>query len=165
MTKELRAKIKTRSEGVIEALYKDLNSVEELRGYNIVSVIGYSFCDGKMVLVWSDRKGTWAPPGGGVEIGESVRQAIEREIKEETNMQIIKCELLGVQENFWSRGVEAQARFVCSVKPFGKFVSDPGGDIDKIELIDPTESKKYFDWGHIGEYVLERALFKLKKIR
>jgi ADP-ribose pyrophosphatase YjhB (NUDIX family) len=165
MTKELRAKIRTRSEGLIEAIYRDIDGQEELKGFNIVSVIGYAFCDGKMVLVWSDKKGTWAPPGGGVETGENVYQAIEREIMEETNMHIVKCELLGVQENYWSRGTEAQARFVCTVQPCGDFVSDPGGDIDKIELIDPANAKKYFDWGHIGEHVLDRALIKLKRLK
>jgi 8-oxo-dGTP diphosphatase len=40
----------------------------------------------------------WAPPGGGIEYGESVLQALEREFKEETNLSISAKELLFVAE-------------------------------------------------------------------
>ena len=40
-------------------------------------------------------KGTWAPPGGGVNLGETVYDAGKREVLEETG---IECEIEGVQE-------------------------------------------------------------------
>ena len=40
-------------------------------------------------------KGTWAPPGGGVDLGETVYDAGKREVLEETG---IECEIEGVQE-------------------------------------------------------------------
>jgi len=44
---------------------------------------------------WSDR---FVCPGGGVEIGESREQALEREIKEETGMQVQNIEFLAAMD-------------------------------------------------------------------
>jgi len=52
----------------------------------------------------------------------------------------------------------SQTRSVCIVEPFGPFTNDPDGDITKIELIDPANYKKYFDWGEIGDHIMQRAL-------
>lgn len=40
-------------------------------------------------------KGTWAPPGGGIKLGETVYDAGKREVFEETG---IECEIEGIQE-------------------------------------------------------------------
>jgi hypothetical protein len=47
---------------------------------------------------------------------------------------------------------------VCIVEPDGAFVCDPDGDITKIELINPKDYKKYFDWGEIGDHIMQRSL-------
>jgi hypothetical protein len=44
------------------------------------------------------------------------------------------------------------------VEPYGPFTSDPDGDVTEIRLIDPADYKKYFDWGEVGERIMERAL-------
>jgi 8-oxo-dGTP diphosphatase len=47
--------------------------------------------DGRILLVKrgsSPGKGLWAPPGGLVELGETIREAAEREILEETGITI-----------------------------------------------------------------------------
>lgn len=43
-------------------------------------------------------KPIWMPPGGGVEPGESLEQTLIREIKEETDLQINKKQLLWIYE-------------------------------------------------------------------
>lgn len=38
------------------------------------------------------------------------------------------------------------------------FVSDPAGSVTEIKLVDPADYRQYFDWGEIGDRILERAL-------
>jgi len=94
----------------------------------------------------------------GVEKGESYRDATIREIKEETNMRVISLKILGYQEIHESNGsIARQTRSVCVVEPYGDFESDPDGDIDSIQLVDPENFKQYVDWGIIGDHLLKRA--------
>jgi ADP-ribose pyrophosphatase YjhB (NUDIX family) len=114
------------------------------------------------VVVYAENKGYWTPPVGGVESGEGVSEAVRREVKEETNMRVVKELLIGCQDIFEPQGIVSQTRSVCLVEPYGPFVSDPDGDITEIALIDPKDYKKYFDWSKIGDHVMARAL-ELKK--
>ena len=51
-----------------------------------------------------------------------------------------------------------QTRSFCIVEPYGDFVSDPDGDITEIKLIDQRDYKQYFDWGKVGDRIMERAI-------
>jgi len=73
-------------------------------------------------------------------------------------MKVLKQRFIGCQDISEPKGVVSQARSVCIVEPYGPFVSDPDGEATKIELIDPKDYKKYFDWGEIGDHIMQRAL-------
>ena len=109
-------------------------------------------------MVYAAKKGYWTPPGGGIENGESHEEAVIREVKEETNMKVLKQKLIGYQDVYEKDRIVRQTRSVCVVEPYGPFVSDPDGDITEIKLIDPKDYKKYFDWGEIGDRIMERAI-------
>lgn len=65
--------------------------------------------EGKLFLVKSHKfKDKYMVPGGKVEVGESIKDNLIREIKEETNMDIYDIEFIGVQEmifdeSFWKK--------------------------------------------------------------
>ena len=70
---------------------KEPQAGREYRALPRVGVGAIVIRDGRILLVKrgsSPGKGLWAPPGGLVELGETVREAAEREILEETGITI-----------------------------------------------------------------------------
>ncbi len=64
-----------------------------------LTVDGIIIIDGKLLLIKRGRdpfKGQYALPGGFVEIGERVEEAVEREAKEETGLDTEVRDLIGV---------------------------------------------------------------------
>jgi 8-oxo-dGTP diphosphatase len=57
--------------------------------------------DGKMLLVNTRRTGKYFFPGGAVEVGESLEEALQREVKEETGLEIEVGDLFQFRENFF----------------------------------------------------------------
>jgi 8-oxo-dGTP pyrophosphatase MutT (NUDIX family) len=139
----------------LPVVYRDIDSLEDLESRSVKAVHAYCFYKDMFVIVYS--KGSWTPAGGSVEKGESPEQAIVREVREETNMKVLKHAFLGYQDIFDVNGVITQTRSVCIVESYGDFISDPDGDITEIKLIEPSRYKEYFDWGIIGDHLMERA--------
>ncbi len=55
--------------------------------------------EGKVLLIKRGRPpllGEWSIPGGAMELGETVREAVVREVREETGLVVEAVELLGV---------------------------------------------------------------------
>lgn len=144
----------------LQTLYRDLDSYNELNGVRVKGVHAFCFHGEKLVIVYSESKGYWTPPGGGVEPGETVEGAIVREVQEETNMRVLKQKIIGLFEISEPGGAVFQARSTCIVEPIGPFIADacPEGDVTEIKLIDPKDIKQYFDWGEVGDHILDRAL-------
>lgn len=155
---EIKSTLTNRLGQVLDVVYNDINSELDLGEKKIQAVHAYCFFGDKLVVVYSDEKGYWTPPGGAVEEGEDVRTAVRREVKEETNMNVLKHRFIGCQDITEEKGVVSQTRSVCIVEPHGPFLEDPDGDITKIELIDPEDYKKYIGWGEIGDHIMKRAL-------
>jgi ADP-ribose pyrophosphatase YjhB (NUDIX family) len=149
----------------LKVTYRDIDDEKELGDRKVRGVHAYCFCGGKLVIVYAEGKGYWTLPGGGVEPGESITEAVTREVLEETNMRVIKQELIGYQDIFEPDKINTQTRHICLVEPIGEFESDPDGDVTEIKLVDPKDLKQYFDWGVVGNRLLERALEKLSKLK
>jgi len=154
-----------RSGQILDLVYHDADDEKELGDRKVSGVHAYCFYNSKLVIVYVEAKGYWTPPGGGVEAEESISEAVAREVLEETNMRVIKQELIGYQDIFEPNGINTQTRSVCMVEPVGDFVSDPDGDITEIKLIDPEDYKKYFDWGVAGDRLMKKALGKVSKFK
>ncbi|MCL5782208.1 MAG: NUDIX hydrolase [Patescibacteria group bacterium] len=155
---EIKSTLKNRAGQILDVVYRDMNQESDLGDRKVQGVHAYCFCKDKLVVVYATNKGYWTPPGGGVEKDEGIRAAVRREVKKETNMDVIRQRLIGFQDIGEPQGIVTQTRSVCIVEPYGPFTNDPDGDITAIKLIDPKDYKQYFDWGEIGDHLMNRAL-------
>lgn len=134
--------------------YYELGNYDHLDFKKIQQIYGVCFYQDQMVIVLNGKKKTWGLVGGKPENGENIEQAFEREVQEESNMQVLKWRPIGVQEVTDPDGNNYyQLRVACKVKLLG--------DCDSRKFIDPNDYKTYFDWGAIGDQIINRA-FQIK---
>ncbi|MFH1454857.1 MAG: NUDIX hydrolase [bacterium] len=138
--------------------YHECDSFGHLLSKKVTQAYGVCFVGDKIVIVYSSKNNHWILPGGSIEKGETFEECLKREIKEESNMRVISFMPIGYQEVRIEGRILNQLRYFCIVEPYGDFISDPDGSITKIKLIDPRDYKQYFDWGEIGDKIMERAI-------
>jgi 8-oxo-dGTP pyrophosphatase MutT (NUDIX family) len=140
--------------------YSDTDSFIDLDINKCTQTYAVCFCEGKMVIGFGGKKNSWGLIGGTIEKGERLEQTLRREIKEESNMEILSYKPIGYQKVTDTRDNSFfyQLRYVALVTPYGPFIADPDDSITEIKLIDPADYKQYFDWGNIGDRIIERAL-------
>lgn len=162
---EIKSKyINDKGEKLFDVVYSEAHPLIDLDNKILQGVRAFCFCGDKMVLV-EQRKNHWIPPGGGIEPGETFEEAVIREVKEETNMKVVSQTYIGYIDSHELQGIKRQTRSFCIVEPYGDFVCDPDGDITEIKLIDPKEYKKYFDWGEIGDRIMQIAFKHLSETK
>jgi len=105
---------------------------------------------GKVFLVTSPEwKGKYVIPGGHIELGETIEQALKREIKEETNLNIFDIKFITLQEFIFGEEFHERRHFIfldyaCKTKTTNVALNEEGSDyiwttLDKaLEL--PVES-------------------------
>ena len=140
--------------------YEDCDHFSGLPQEKIQAVCAFSFYGNKFVLVKNDPH--WEPVAGHVEKGESPEEALVREIKEESNMKVLKYYPIGY---LYIREVDIyQAQYLCLVEPYGPFVSDPDGGVTANILVDFSDIPKYLDKGDTSNLTLDRCWSVFKKI-
>lgn len=99
----------------------------------------------------SDKEELWGLPGGAVEIGESIDEAVIREVKEETGLNVTVEHLIGVYSKYFAtypNGDKAQSicyLFKCNIV---------SGDL-KVDN-EETFDLRFFDRNNIPKLFLEQ---------
>jgi nucleoside triphosphatase len=101
---------------------------------------------GEALLVRSHKWGSKLTiPGGHVEVGEGLVDALRREVKEEVGLEIFDIKFLTVQEaifssEFWKKKHFIFFDYVCRCR--GERVRVDGDEIQSFRWLDPREAMK-----------------------
>jgi 8-oxo-dGTP diphosphatase len=107
-----------------------------------LSVSGVVIHDGKLLLVRRpDPDGSWAIPGGRVEEGESLVEALQREIMEETGLQISVGALVGFAERIGRPGHQVIMSFFALWGGDGRAVA--ASDASEVAWVPLSEVESF----------------------
>lgn len=142
--------------------YFDCDDFNVLPQDKISQCYAIAFHGDKFLIVNNTAKaGQYTPVGGTVEPGENPDETLKREIQEESNMKVTSFRPIGYQLVSDTTGVQKpyyQLRYFAIVEPIGPFIADPAGKVTEIVHCTKEDYKKYFDWGKIGDRIIERAM-------
>ncbi len=129
----------------------------------VVGVGGVVVRDGAVLLVQRAREpleGQWTIPGGGVEVGETLKEAVARELKEETGLEVRVLELVDAFERIVPDDT-GRARFhyvlldyLC--EPLGGELR-ASSDVRDVAWVRPEDFSRY-QLNEKGAAVCEKAL-------
>lgn len=103
-------------------------------------------------------EGSWALPGGFVEVGESVEKAAVREVEEETGLKVRLVSLVGVysQPGRDPRGHNVSVAYLAQRVEHDSGSLEAGTDASGASLVDPDSVSLAFDHRDIVRDALSR---------
>ncbi len=123
----------------------------KLRGRTVAAIM--EFPNNKILLVKRKTvvfKDYWALPGGRVDAGETVEQAVVREVKEETGLDVkIERKIGEYHESGVQDGIEYDYYPACFlVKPIKGNIKRQEAEIKEIMLVDPKDIPEKLAFKH-----------------
>ncbi len=99
----------------------------------------------------SPGKGKWTVPGGLVELGERIEQAVIREVKEETGLDVVEPRLVDVV-NYVSLGEKGSVKYHFVIVDY--LVNVKGG---KPRAASDADALKWVPFNEVEEYDLTKS--------
>ena len=110
--------------------------------------------DGRVLVIQRRDNGHWEPPGGILELGETFEQGVQREVFEETGVQVNVDRLTGIYKNM-KRGIVALVYRCSTTAGYPRISSEATSvrwvDRDQIDdLMSPAYAARIHDAFHAG---------------
>ena len=117
--------------------------------------------EGKVLIVKETDRDWWDIPGGGLDHGESIKEALIRELHEEVGFSgDLEYEPIDVGEPHILEHLKLyQMRLTLLVRP-DNFNFQPGVDGDEVKFIEPIEFKDSEIWTERGVYAYSQLAIK-----
>lgn len=142
-----------------DVVYIHTETFDSIPDKLILKAHAVCFYDNKILLVNHSEWDIWSIPGGTRNENESIDQTLAREIKEETNCEVLDFKPISYQKIISPDGnTHYRLQYICNVKPLGEFEADSAGSVCKIIWIDPENFKEYIEKKEIRKAVLQRAV-------
>ncbi len=120
--------------------------------------------EGKLFLMSSHKwRGKWVVPGGHIELGERMEDALRREVKEETNLEIRDIEFVCFQEfvydeRFWKRCHFLFFDFACRTDSTDVQLNDEAQEYAWVTVDEALKMPvEHYTAVAIGEYLKKNA--------
>lgn len=155
-------------ESIIQGIFPDISISENFITkdnpneipYYILSVSGYiTNQDNEVLLIRTNwRSDTWELPGGQVEKGETLIEALKREIKEETGIDVKILGVTGIYSNL-SRNI---LNIVFRGVPIGGTLNSDSHETLDVKFVQLTKNNfdSYIKRLHIKEKILDAKKFR-----
>lgn len=136
---------KNKSGWILQDFLK-VNEADIARYENVTGAFAILYIGKKVLLGYNDWRGQWELPAGGIQKGETARQAAIRELKEETHQENNDLHFAGLAKVQKPNGTICyQAIFVAPHKELTPFVKCEGDEMEKILLWDRKQAIGYID--------------------
>lgn len=126
--------------------YLDVNESDICKYPNITGSYAILIINDKFVIGFNSWRNQWEFPSGGIEEGETARQAAVRELYEETHQKNEELIFKGLIKAEDPNGIiKHQAIFVCYQDELSPFIHEENDEMEKIYLWDMKEDIGYVD--------------------
>lgn len=109
-------------------------------------------------LVDAHQGGKWEFPGGKVEKGESVAQALARELKEEINIDVLSCQPLMVVNHTYSQDNGTDKKVTLEIFIVDNYIGEPSAQEGQGEGWFSLDELQKLDFPKANDVIIQKLL-------